>query len=544
MSSPYGAPLASSQSNSGDSAQRPPLRFPHPQEEHVWRPGGTPPPFVAPTNTGTGGTGMTIPPTAPTGQDWGRRNETFFLPPQFSYNPDQQQPAPPPAPPKRNRKRMTIAVGTAVLVLAGAVGGGILMLAGGDSPKPATTGGQLASDAHTSAPPKTGVTPAWSVKPNNPDPAAQTVISSWLVNDHAVVRGDATGLQAYDTETGRGLWLYTAPDQGSPICDMSQNVQGKIGVFRYGPTGGCVTAAAIDTETGRVLWTAPIPGDATIPSISLGDDTVAGSRGNMFTVWNAADGKKLWDIDLGKANPPCRLFQGAVQAGSAALLADCGKGPTVLMKDARTGADRWQAPLPPDGGPDAHFGLLQAVAPSVVHVEAAPAGAPRLDRYYFVSDKGQLQSTIEGTGPFGTLEPHVGYKAHQIAHVTGNIWVTPTAAKDPATGNASPAGLVAFDVTTGKQLWQAPAMAGAPVGLVALNDDRTLVFDGGTADGTGARLLDFATATGAAADAPIKDALGPDWSGPAAGYVVGDRFVMVPATPRKGSAVIAFPLKS
>ncbi|NUR63804.1 MAG: PQQ-binding-like beta-propeller repeat protein [Catenulispora sp.] len=543
MSSPYGAPLASTESNSGDSAQRQPLRFPHPQEEHSWGQGGTPPPFVAPANTGTGGTGMTIPPTAPTGQEWGRRNETFFLPPQFSYNPDQQQPVAPPAPPKRSRKRLIIALSSAVTVVAAAVAGGIIVMSGSDSPKPATTGGQLASDSHTSAPPKTGATPVWSVKPSNPDPAAKTVIGSWLVNDHAVVRADATGLQAYDTETGRGLWLYTVPDAGSAICDASASPQGKIGVIRYGVKDNCTTVAAIDAENGHVLWTAPIPGGTGNPTITVGDDMVAGSAGNVVTVWNIGDGKKLWDDDLGKANPPCRLIQSAVQATSAALLADCGKGPTVLMKDAHTGADHWQTPLPPDGAPNAHHAFLQAAAPTIVHIDATPDGAPAIDHYYFVDDKGQLQATIEGTGPFGKLEPRVGPKAHQLSHLTGNTWIEPTAAKDPATGNAPAAGLVAFDVTTGKQLWQAPPLAGAPAAVVALNDDRTLVLDGGTADGPGARLLDFTTANGAAADPPIKDPLGPDWAGAAAGYLVGDRFVLVPATPRKGAAVVAFALK-
>lgn len=547
MSSPYGAPLASTESNSGDSTQRPPLRFPHPQEEHAWGPGGNPPPFVAPPNTGTGGTGLTIPPTAPTGQDWGRRNETFFLPPQFSYNPDQQQPpAAPPAPPKRNRKRLIIALSSAVTVVAAAVAGGIIVLSGGDSPKPAatggqTSGGQLASDSHTSAPPKTGATPVWSVKPNNPDPAAKAVIGSWLVNDHAVVRADATGLQAYDTETGRGLWLYTVPDAGAAICDVSASPQGKIGVVRYGPQGNCTTVAAVDAESGHVLWTAPIPGGTTNPTVSVGDDMVAGSAGNIVTVWNIGDGKKLWDVDLGKANPPCRLLQSAVQATSAALLADCGKGPAVLMKDAHTGADHWQAPLPPDPDPNTHHAIVQAVAPTIVHIETD--GAAAADHYYVLNDKGQPQATIDGTGAFGKLEPRFGPKAHQLSHLTGNTWIEPTAPKDPATGNAPAAGLVAFDVTTGKQLWQAPAMSGAPVTVVALNDDRVLVFDGGTADGPGARLVDFATAGGAAADSPIKDPLGPDWAGAAAGYLVGDRFVLVPATPRKGSAVVAFALK-
>lgn len=119
MASPYGAPLSNNESNTGGSAQRQSLRFPttqgpgaqgpNPQGTPVWGSEQAPPPFVAPPTAP--GTGATIPPAAPTGSGWGNRNETFFLPPQYSYNPDQQQPvAPPPQPPKRSRKRLVLAL--------------------------------------------------------------------------------------------------------------------------------------------------------------------------------------------------------------------------------------------------------------------------------------------------------------------------------------------------------------------------------------------------------------------------------------------------
>lgn len=549
MSSPYGAPLSSNESNSGDSSQRQPLRFPRPEGDQVW--GQNPPPYAAPSGGGTGGTGTTIPPTAPTGQEWGSRNETFFLPPQFSYNPDQKQPEVAPAPaPKRSRRTMVIAASGAAVVLAGAIAGGVILLShkGSDNPvakpTPSANNDKVASDTKT-AKPKTSTTPAWSVRVSNPDPVAKTVVGSWVVNDHAVVRADATGLQAYDTETGRGLWIYTTPDPNSPICDVSSSVQGKIAVVRTGPKDNCTTATAIDAESGHVLWTAPIPGGTTTPSAVIGDDTVVASAGNMITVWNAGDGKKLWDLDLGKANPPCRVIQTGVQAASVAVLADCGKGMTVLMKDAHNGADRWQTLLPPDSAPNSHHALLQAAGLTMVHVQATPSGAPPVDAYYPLNDQGQLQPVIFGLGDFGQLEPRVGPKAHELAHLAGNILIEPVAVKNPAVGDPPPAGLVAFDVTSGKVLWKSPALTGAPATIVAANNDRVLVLDPGKANtAPGAQLLQFSTADGTPGASPIKDPLGPDWAGASAAYLVGDRLVLVPALPRKDAAVMAFALKS
>jgi outer membrane protein assembly factor BamB len=215
------------------------------------------------------------------------------------------------------------------------------------------------------------------------------------------------------------------------------------------------------------------------------------------------------------------------------------------MKDAHNGTDRWQAPLPADA-PNAHRTIVSAGSPTIVHVEATPQGAAPIDDYFAFSDTGQLQATVNGIGAFGRLEPLVGPSGlqHQVAHVSGNILVEPTAAKDPSSGNPPAAGLVAFDLATGKQLWQAPALTGNPVAVVALDQDKTIVFDGGvTETGPGARLLAYSTANGAPATSPIKDALGQDWAGPATAYLVGDRLVVVPAWPRKGAAVVAFEVK-
>jgi len=341
------------------------------------------------------------------------------------------------------------------------------------------------------------------------------------------------------------LWTWAVPGPGAKACDISQSAEHKIGVVQYGPDGNCTTVAAIDTDSGKAIWTTQIPGGTTTPAISRSDDLVAGSAGDVLTVWNAADGKKLWDVDLSKANPSCRLFKAALRTTSAAILANCGKGTTVLMKDAHTGADRWQAAVPTDA-PNARRTLVSAGSPTIVHVEATQQGAAPVDVYFAFSDTGQLQSTINGIGAFGKLEPLVGPSGlqHQVAHVSGNILVEPTAAKDPTSGNAPAAGLVAFDLTTGKQVWQAPAMTGDPVAVVALDQDKTLVFDGGvTETGPGARLLAYSTANGAEATSPIKDALGQDWAGPAVAYLVGDRLVVVPAWPRKGAAVVAFEVK-
>ncbi|GAA2040928.1 hypothetical protein GCM10009839_49010 [Catenulispora yoronensis] len=507
-------------------------------------PGRTPPPFVqqpGPTSTGT-----TIPPVAPTGQEWGARNETFFLPPQFSYNPDQKLPDPPTlVEPKRSRKRLIMAITGAVVLLAGAAGGVWVVTSHSKSDNRSgtdTTGGTLIPDEHTASPAAAGLKPAWQAKADGLGPDAKTVVGTWLADGHTIVRGDATGLQAYDAETGNALWTYSVPDQGSKICDMSRQANQKIGVVRYGPSGGCTTIAAIDTGTGKALWTTQIPGGTKNPALSATDGAVAATAGTMLTVWNAADGKKLWDLDLSVSTPVCRMIQAEVQDTIAALLADCGKGPEVLMKAVTTGADLWQAPIPPDNVPVAQYTLVRATAPTIVHVEATPDGAAPVDHYYTINDRGLIQSTIEGIGPFGTLDPRVGpaHQTHQAAYVAGTTLILPTAAKNAA-GAAPAAGLVAFDYVSGKQLWQTDPMDGAPVAIVSMDETQTVVYDSGNSKtGPGAHLVALKTVGGATAAAPLKDAIGHDVSGPVTAYLAGDRLVVVPATPQKGAAILAY----
>ncbi|GAA1982524.1 PQQ-binding-like beta-propeller repeat protein [Catenulispora subtropica] len=547
MGSPYGAPLSNNAGNSGGSMpQQPPQPRPPvpPQGGPVWGPGQTPPPFGSPDGRSSN---LTIPP-APSTRDWGNTSAGFAPPPQFSYNPDQPLMTPPPSvpPPKKSRKRLVIAVSSAVVVAAAAVTGGVILMSHDDSDKPAVTGGPLTTDTHTSdAPRPPSADPVWKAEANT-DPNAKTTLGSWLTDSNSVIRGDTTGLQSYDIKTGKELWTF-APNQGETLCEMSRVARSKVGVLRYGQNGNCTSVAAIDTGSGKPLWTATIPGGGPDnSSISLTDGLVSGTGGNLLTVWNAADGKKLWDADLAKANPTCRLIQAAVRGTSAAVLADCGKGATVLMKDGHTGADQWQTPLPPAPAPDAHYTLVQAASPAVVHIEATQQGSTPADQYVALSDKGQIQSTFNGTGPFGQLEPRLGPegKQAQVAHMQGNILVEPTTATDPATGKPSASGLVAIDTATGKQLWQSPAMNGSPVAIVALDPDTTVVLDGGnTKAGPGARLLAFSTMSGTAKTSPIPDPLGPDWAGTSAAYLVGDRLVVVPAQPTKGASMVAFEVK-
>lgn len=579
MASPYGAPLISENAGTGNAQTRQPPRFPPayapdrlppsaadqgpssgasgpaaasgspaasstpPSPPPPWTTNQGPPPFAASADTPSGGT--TIPPTAPVGAGWGNRNETYFLPPQFSYRPDQDSPAPPAPPaPKRDRKRLVIAAATAAaVVVAGGITAGVLLMGGSTKPTTAggTTSGPMVSDSRTG---RSGTTPAWSA-PAATDQKAATPVGSWLVDNAAVVRGDATGLQSYDAASGKAQWTFSVPDQGSTICAMSQLAIRKIGIVQYGKDS-CDHIAAINTDTGKSAWDTQIPGGVagSVPSMTSGGDVVAGTAGTTVTVWSAADGRKLWDVDVAKAKPPCRLFQAGVKGATVALVADCGKGTAVMAKDAHSGVDIWQTPLPPDGLNGAQITLVAAAFPTLVHVESPAGAATPFDRYYSFDEKGRAQPPIDGTGPFGKLDLRFGTDAgaRQVPHVQGSTLIAATAAQDPATGKAPAAGVVAFDLTTGKQLWAAPAPAGAPVAIAALDPNRAVVFDGGGAS-TPARLLAFSMTTGNPVASGISGGLGSDWVGPATAYLTADRLILVPNAPEKGFSVVGFALR-
>jgi outer membrane protein assembly factor BamB len=497
---------------------------PHPPQQ-------TPPPFDQRSTQGAS-------------SGWGGGSpEPYVMPPQFSYRPEMQPPPPPPASPAgADRRKMLIGASAAAVLVMAAVGVGVVMM-GGSSKQSSTTGGivptinSMASDTRTVA---KSVPAVWSAPAGND---AATVVGSWLVDNKAIVRGDTGALKAYDAESGRSLWTFGVPGQGASICGMSQLAIRKIGIVQYGGAGNCDTVAAIDTDSGKSIWTQTIgtapgaPAGAT-PTMSMGGDVVAGQAGTSVTVWGAADGKQLWTVDLAKSNPPCQLTQLGVKGAYVTLVEDCGSGPVVVMKDSHTGNDLWHAPLPPDGLNGAQITLVQAAFPTIVHV-LSQGGAQPFDKYYTFDAKGKAQPPIAGNGDFGTLNLNVGPQGqqHPLPHIQDTTFVAPTADKD------SSSSLVAFDLTSGTKLWQAPATTTGPVTVAAVDANKVTVFDGG-APGAPARLLAFATKGGTPTASGVGDELGSDWSGPAAAaYVAGDRLIVLPAAPEKGADVLAFTLQ-
>ena len=507
----------------GTSQGQPPLPHQPPQN---------PPPFEQRSSQGfSSGWGV------------GGGNERFAPPPpQFSYRPEMQPPPPPPsAPAADNRRKMIIGAVAAVVLVGAAIGVGTMMLGGSSTKQSSTTGGPTVSmgqDSHSTAAADKSVAASWSVQAGGD---AATVVGSWVVDNKSIVRGDTGALKAYDTESGKPLWTFPAPGQGSTICGMSQLAIRKIGLVQSGPSGNCNTVTAVNTDTGKQVWTAAVaapPGSAagTVPLTSFGGDAVAGQAGTSVTVWSAADGRQLWTADLSKAKPACRLEQLGVKGAFVTLVEDCGAGPVVVMKDSHSGNELWHAALPADGLNGGQVTLVQAAFPTIVHV--ASQGAQPFDKYYSYDGKGKPQPPISGSGGFGALDLNVGPQGqqHPLAHVQDNTFVAPTADKDT---NAS---LVAVDLVSGNRLWQAPPVASGPVTIAALDATKVTVFDGGSA-GSPARLLAFATKDGTPVASGISGTLGSDWSGPAAAaYVAGDRLIVLPAAPEKGADVLAFAL--
>lgn len=506
--------------------QQPPPQYQQQQQQQV------PPPFEQRSSQGVS-----------SGWGTGAGNDQLAVPPppQFSYRPETQPAPPPPPAPPGDRRKVVIGATAAVVLVAAAIGGGVMLLGGKSTKQSSTTGGPtvpMSQDSRTTAQDKS-VAAAWSA-PAAGD--AATVVGSWLVDNKSIVRGDTGALKGYDAETGKSLWSFPAPGQGSTICAMSQLAIRKIGLVQSGPAGSCDTVTAVSTDTGKQVWTAAVsaaPGAApgTAPLMSFGGDVAAGQAGTSVTVWNAADGRQLWTADLSKANPACKLDQLGVKGAYVALVEDCGAGPVIAVKDSHSGHDLWTTPLPPDGLNGAQVTLVQAAFPTIVHV--ASQGAQPVDRYYTFDTKGKAQATIAGTGDFGTLDLDAGPQGqqHPLPHVQDTTFVAPTADKDANTS------LAAFDLGTGNKLWQAPATTAGPVTIAALDANKVTVFDGGSA-GTPARLLAFATKGGAPTASGIAGTLGTDWSGPAAAaYVAGDRLIVLPAAPEKGADVLAFALQ-
>ncbi|QMU71899.1 PQQ-binding-like beta-propeller repeat protein [Streptacidiphilus sp. P02-A3a] len=367
--------------------------------------------------------------------------------------------------PDTDRKTFIVraALGAAALVVLGVAG---FAVAGGGSggSKPAPTTASAPSVDLTTAHTKAWAAPAdaGSVKGSN-----DGLVGSWLLSN-AVVRGDGMGVTAYSGTGGSVLWTVAPPVTGAVPCAMSSTVDASgVGavLFQAKPGTGqaCTLLVAVDTGTGKAKWTVTLPGGSTTTptSVMVSDTQLVGVTGGAATGYDVATGKQSWSY----AGPGkyCALI-GNGTAGTLLLqstCADTNPKQQVLSLSSATGKLSWWRGLPETA---ASYTVLSAT-PAVVSVHMTNSTQDTLMSF---STQGDSQATIPVAQVGGLLDSlHGSFDPDPALFFTGSTLLaelnpTTTGAGGGATSAVSSSGVVtAFDLVSGKQLWQtAPSEKG------------------------------------------------------------------------------------
>ncbi|WP_034090537.1 outer membrane protein assembly factor BamB family protein [Streptacidiphilus albus] len=392
---------------------------------------------------------------------------------------------------------------TALVVLCVA---GYAVAGGGSGPKHSPAPGVPAQADLSTGHTKSWAAPADTGATNGND----GLVGSWLLSS-AVVRGDGMGVTAYNATSGSPLWTVAPPSAGAVPCAMSQSVGSTgIGAVLYqagaGAKQACNEIVAVDTTTGKQAWTAQLTTASQLTTSSVaveGTQVVAvGSTGAIG--FNAGTGKQSWTY--GGPGKYCALTGNAT--GSVLLLqstcADSNPKQQLLSVSADTGKVAWWRGLPENA---ASYTVLSA-NPAVVSVHMATSAQ---DTVLSFSATGDSQATIPVAQTGGQLDDVDGSFAPVPAlFFQGNTMIaelSPTTtggATTPSTSTGAPgaatavtgSGLVsAFDLVSGKPLWQNAPIEKGQTSLVGL-DGASAVVATEERIGQPARLSHFDLGTG------------------------------------------------
>ncbi|MDH6113522.1 hypothetical protein P3T36_001599 [Kitasatospora sp. MAP12-15] len=329
--------------------------------------------------------------------------------------------------------------------------------------------------------------PAVALQPGADD----TLLGSWLLAD-AVVRADSTGVHAYDLATGKPTWSVAPPAPGAVPCGLSPtvNATGLGGVlFRPSadPTTPCVLLAAVDSKTGKTAWTKTVSAatGAYAAHVAVTADKVVVVGDDKAAAWAAADGTDAWQY---------------AGQGKFCTLSGSASGATVLLHSAcadSTPADQAVALSVADGKVLWWRGLnnqpktvtVLSAEPAVVLTTGdkptdaqvfawGPTGDPATD----IPVSTATTRLDVSRGSFDAL-PGVFFQGHSM--ITTQL---------PSSG-AGPVVAVAYDLTTGKQLWQTPVSEKGTVRAVGF-DNGALVLAADERVGQPAHLSRFAVTGG------------------------------------------------
>ncbi|QGV80721.1 PQQ-binding-like beta-propeller repeat protein [Streptomyces ficellus] len=329
---------------------------------------------------------------------------------------------------------------------------------------------------------------------------------TWVVGDVAVrSRFDAvTGFGLAEGQDGRKLWEYVPPGR-TRICGSAEHADASVLLVAYGEEGGdhsapaapgkgCATVLALDLKNGRQLWTAQrkvATGrfDEPAPFLDAGGGiaVVAHDHRDARQARTKDDHASLRAVDLRTGRPywtaavPDKCGPHGVAAGKGQVFAvlECGgeetdefgRGSTdgaelhMAAFDRATGALEWKVPL------DARLPMDLGAVVSIESTDPLVLAVGRdgsLDEgtYLSFSQDGRPRPGIEFDGDHGKI---AAADPTQTAIVGERLYALPGYYEKGEHHT-----LVAYDLTTGENVWAEPL--DEPAAALIAHGDRITVL--------------------------------------------------------------------
>ncbi|MFF5488298.1 PQQ-binding-like beta-propeller repeat protein [Streptomyces virginiae] len=337
-------------------------------------------------------------------------------------------------------------------------GGAVLALIG------ATTAGCLASTGRF---PGDSMDIAWQTPPDGNK--SEQGNGAWLVGD-LLVRSRFDAATAYDARTGEQVWDHRPPGR-SRICaaeaDVDRSVLLVVRDDENRPASSrretCTVVTAVDMENGREIWRTPIPTDTAAESGRRFERSLIAAGGGLALV--ADQGLRAVDVRTGESRwtaavpGNCVPGKAALAERHVAVLLACG-APDKPRTDGEvpegaelhaaafaptTGALLWSTPLG-DREPVRWDELSSIVSADPLVVSASGAGDKASGAYYSFDKDGVPRPRIDFSGDHGHLNDRL-----RVA-VVDDTRLYALAGYYVKGGTRHRA--VAFDLTTGRQVWR------------------------------------------------------------------------------------------
>ncbi|WP_269787695.1 outer membrane protein assembly factor BamB family protein [Streptomyces guryensis] len=362
----------------------------------------------------------------------------YPMAPQPGYGHPQQYPGAP-VPSARPRKKKTgliVLLVVALVVLGGAGGAAWYVLA------------------------NSATEPLWSVPTNAAWSLSEQEVDGTWFTDKSVIQTLSDGVKAYDRDTGKRLWATPLPGAGNQACLAPSVSDGGIGVVAYGASGAagshgkCDHVAAYDLNSGKELWHQGFKvkdefNSGTKLAVARTGETLVITTDREQVALKAADGTRAWDV---KKVVPSDCDTGTYTGGKNLVrTTSCVKGDAftgkpwteVSLVAPATGKAEWTKRF---GEDEADIAI--STSPLVISGDAK--GVFALDE-----KTGERRGKFQGMADkYHVLPEEDGSPMQQVAGV-GNILLMGTAKQGSTKGEAKT--LVAYDLDSGKELWNAPA---------------------------------------------------------------------------------------